>query len=239
MTKNPRHDHIVAILDKKKEVSVKELCSMLYLSPATVRRDLAALERQGLIKRSFGGASIVENYSDQLPLSIRSAKNIQQKKKLCERAAAQVDDGDTVFIDASTTTYFLPLFFKDKRDVTVITNSPSLCMLLSDLKIRSFCTGGEMLTGSVALAGVDAIRFIEGIRADKFFFSARGYDVKSGVISDSSKGERDVKLAMIKNAEKSFFLCDVSKFGEAYPYKITRADRIFKIITEITEITNS
>ena len=239
MTKNPRHEQIVSILRENKEVSVKELCALLYLSPATVRRDLTALERQGILKRSFGGAVLVEAFSDQLPLSIRSAKNITQKKKLCERAASYVEDGDTLFVDASTTTYFLPLYLKNKNDITVITNSPSLCLLLSELKIRSICTGGEMLTGSVALAGVDALLSIDGMHADKMFFSARGYDLKSGAISDSSKGERDVKIAMLKNSDRSYFLCDSSKYGEVYAYKIIHGDRVSKIITDSLDITNS
>lgn len=236
MIKNPRHERILSVLKQSKEVSVKELCSILYLSPATVRRDLTALEEKGLLKRNFGGAVLVESFSDQLPLSIRSAKNISQKKKLCERAAAYVSDGDTVFIDASSTTYFLPYYLKGKQDITVITNSPPLCMLLSELRIRSLCTGGEMLTGSVALAGVDAERFINGIRADAFFFSARGYEPDGGVISDSSKGERDIKSAMLKNSKRSYFLCDLSKLGETHPYKVCSACDITAAVTEADEI---
>ena len=236
MTQNPRHDRIVEILAEKKDVSVKELCSMLYLSPATVRRDLSALEHKGLIKRSFGGASLIESFSDQLPLAIRSSENITRKKKLCERAAALIANGDTVFIDASTTTYFLPFYLKEKKDITVITNSPSLCMLLSDLKMRNICTGGEMLTDSVALVGADAIKFIEGIHANKFFFSARGYDIDSGIISDSSKGERDVKIAMLKNSRSAYFLGDSSKEGSIYAYRVALAEQITALITEHDKI---
>lgn len=239
MAQNPRHEHILSILRKDKEVSVKELCSLLYLSPATVRRDLSALERQGLLKRSFGGAVLVETYSDQLPLSIRSAKNISQKKRICERAAAYVSDGDTVFVDASSTTYFLPLYLKGKQDITVITNSPSLCLLLSELRMRSICTGGEMLTGSVALAGGDALRFTEGIRADKFFFSARGYQPEGGIISDSSKGERDVKIAMLKNSREAYFLCDESKKGIVFPYKVCSREDVARIISEADDQASS
>lgn len=220
------------LLREKKEITVKELCALLYLSPATARRDLSALEREGLLKRSFGGATLVEAFSDQLPLFIRSKENIQAKKRLCERGAALIENGDTVFIDASSTTYFLPTYFRGLRDVTVVTNNPHLSVLLSELKIRCLCTGGEMLYDSIALVGADTLRFIDGIYADKCFFSARGYDTESGIISDSSKTERDVKIKMLENSKKKIFLCDASKINKRYPYEIIKATDIHEVIRE-------
>lgn len=225
-----RHTKIMELLHTRKEISVKELCAVLYLSPATVRRDLSLLEQQGLLKRSFGGASIIEAFSDQLPLSIRSARHIPEKKRICEAAAVEIEDGDTVFVDASSTTYFLSLYLQHCPHVTVITNNPHLSIALSERNIRNFCTGGEMLNGSIALVGSDTLLFISGILADKCFFSARGYDHARGIISDSSKAERDVKIAMLEHAKASYFLCDPSKRGLSFPYVITNASSVGKII---------
>ncbi|MBQ9783493.1 MAG: DeoR/GlpR transcriptional regulator [Clostridia bacterium] len=225
-----RHNQIMALLRERKELSVKELCALLYQSPATIRRDLSALEQQGLLKRSYGGAVLTEVFADQLPLFIRSAKNISAKKRICAKAARLIEDGDTLFLDASSTTYFLAPHLKGFSDLTVITNNPHLSIVLSELKIRNHCTGGEMLNDSIALVGRDAERMIQGILAHKCFFSARG--VNDLYISDSSKAERDVKLAMLAHAQKRYFLCDSSKRNTQYPYIIQECHKVDGILDE-------
>ena len=218
-----RRNEIIRLFNLHKDLTVKELCSMLHQSPATIRRDLTALEQQGFLKRSFGGAVLVETYFDQMPLSIRSAKNINQKKLLCEKAAQYINDGDTIFIDNSSTTYFLAQFLKKASNITVITNNPYLNITLSEMKIKNFSTGGEMLFDSVALTGSESEKFVSGIYADKFFFSAMGCNE---YISDASKTERDIKLAMLKNSKKSYFLYDSSKEKQDCPYIIAGKDKV-------------
>ena len=77
-----RHKKILRLLEVNKSLTVMELCSELFVSPATVRRDLVVLEKEGLLKRSYGGAVINESYTDQIPLSLRSTKNLKAKKFL-------------------------------------------------------------------------------------------------------------------------------------------------------------
>ena len=224
-----RQNDIMRLLEKDKELTVKDICAKLYCSPATARRDLSELEAKGLIKRSFGGAVLNESFSDQLPLFIRGSQNITEKKRICAKTAELISDGDTVFIDASSTTYFIAPFLKNKSDITVITNNPHLNIILSELKIRNFCTGGEMLNNSIALVGSEAERFVCGIRANMVLFSARGFC--NGKIYDSSKAERDIKISMLENSDKHYFLCDSSKIGKAFPYLITNTENIDSVIS--------
>lgn len=226
-----RQNDIIELLRTHRELTVKELCAYLYSSPATIRRDLSALEGKGLLKRSFGGAVLTEAYTDQLPLAIRSAKHIAEKKKIAAKAAAFIREGETVFIDASSTTYFLAEYIKSIPELTVITNNPHLCIVLSELKVRNFCTGGEMLKSSIALVGSEAEHFIGGFRANACLFSARGY--MNGEIADSSKAERDIKIAMLARSERRYFLCDTSKFGQSYPYRIAEDGEITETVTEL------
>lgn len=225
-----RQNDILRLLKKEKELTVKEICATLYVSPATVRRDLCELEKQGHIKRSFGGAVLNESFFDQQPLSIRGVKNVSEKQKLCARASQFLHEGDTVFIDASSTTYFLASFLKDIPDLTIITNNPYLNIVLSKMNVKNYCTGGHMLNSSLALVGSEAERFVRGIHADSFFFSARG--ICDGQIFDSSKSERDIKIAMLDSSEKHYFLADRSKIGKVFPYLIAKKDSIDEIITE-------
>lgn len=223
MLKVQRQNDLMRLLREEKELTVKELCARLFYSPATVRRDLAELETKGLVKRSFGGAVLTENYADQLPLALRAATHIAEKKRICAKAAELIREGETVFIDASSTTYFLAPYLKGK-DITVITNNPLLCVMLSEMKIKNFCTGGEMLHESMALAGRDAEAYIREIHAHCCFFSARGYG--NGEISDSSKGERDVKQVMLERSDRHYFLCDTSKANKRYSYRVADLESV-------------
>ena len=225
-----RHQDILRILGIKKSVTVKELCDELYASPATIRRDLASLEEAGMLKRSFGGAVLNDVFFDQIPLSVRAAKRVSEKKKIAARAASLIHPGETIFIDASTTTFYLAPYLRDIPELTVVTNNPSLNLALAECNVRNFSTGGEMLNNSAAFAGSPAERYIRGIRADAVFFSARG--ICDNVITDSSKGERDIKVAMIENSKKHYFLCDTSKYGKESPYVVTNMENVDRVIDE-------
>ena len=228
-----RQNNIMELLKTEKEMTVKELCAMLYCSPATVRRDLVELEKKGLVKRSFGGVLINDSFFDQQPLSVRGVNNVAAKQRLCAKAARLIKEGETVFIDASSTTYFLASYLKDIPDVTVITNNPHLNIVLSQMNVTNYCTGGRMLNSSIALVGSEAESFVSGIRADSFFFSARGFC--NGLICDSSKDERDIKIAMLKNSSRRYFMCDGSKLNCSYPYVIANEASVDGIILEESE----
>ncbi|MBR4887974.1 MAG: DeoR/GlpR transcriptional regulator [Clostridia bacterium] len=226
-----RQNDILRILNERKSATVKELCALLYASPATIRRDLAFLEERGLLRRSFGGATLCELFPDQIPVSLRAAEHLAEKKHIAAKAARLVHPGDTIFIDASSTALYMAPYLRGIQDITVITNNPHLSIALAENRIRNFCTGGETLNDSVAYTGSWAERFVRGIRAQSFFFSARG--ICDGMITDSSKGERDVKIAMMECAAQSYFLAHSSKLGKTFPYVVTDISRITAMIDEI------
>ena len=225
-----RQKELMRLLQEKKSATVKEICAALFVSPATARRDLAALEQAGLLTRSFGGAVLCEAFPDQRPFAVRSEEHIPVKKRLAAKAAGLLRSGETVFLDASTTTLYLAPHLKDIPDLTVVTNSPRACVALAELGVRCLCTGGEMLEGSHALVGSDAERFVRGIRAHACVLSARG--VQSGIVTDSSKGERDIKRAMLENSVRSILLYDASKEGRCYPYEVTRLSCVDEVVRE-------
>lgn len=225
-----RKKKMLELLELNKSRTVKELAAALYVSEATIRRDLSELEREGMLRRSYGGAMLNEKFPDQLPLSIRAAAHIPEKKRICARAAALLRPGETVFIDASSTTYFLTPHLRGIADLTVVTNNPNLCIALAGEGVRCLCTGGELLDGSVALVGSDAERMIRGIHAHAFFFSARGV---AEYAADSSKAERDVKNAMLENSDRHYLLADTSKLGAEYPFRIVRTQALDAVIHEI------
>ena len=228
MLQTERYNRIMAILKEKKNITVKELCSILYASPATIRRDLELLERRGLLTRSYGGAVLNETFPSQVPLSVRTSQNQAEKKKIAAKAASFIKPGETIFMDASSTTYFMIPYLRNIPDITVITNNPNISLALAEYKTRNFCTGGEMLNDSIAFAGNHAEQFVRGIRANWLFFSSRGYD--GDVMTDSSKSERDVKRAMLECANKKVYLCDKHKENKTYSYVIADTMNVDYII---------
>lgn len=228
MLQPDRHNAIMKLLKERKNITAKELCSILYVSSATIRRDLAALEKKGLLTRSFGGAVLNEIFPGQIPLSVRSQSNVSEKKKIAAKAAAMVTPGETIFMDASTTTYFMLPYLRNVPDLTVITNNPQICLVLAEYKIRNYCTGGEMLNDSVAFGGSHAEQYIRKIRATSMFFSARGID--ESTITDSSILERDIKIAMMECSKRKIFLCDEHKSGKRFPYVIANVSDVDEII---------
>lgn len=119
---------------------------------------------------------------------------------------------------------------KAYSDIIVVTNSPKISLKLGEQRIKNYCTGGLLLFHSIAYIGSETEKFISHINADIFFFSSRGY-TEDGFITDSSIEESCVKKAMLKNAAKSFYLCDSSKKNQKYMYNICATNEV-TVITD-------
>lgn len=226
-----RQNKIIEILQKNKSISVSRLSELLYVSQPTVRRDLTVLEEQGAVARTHGGAVLRDTENREIPLMWRESQNNASKKIIAERASSLIGNGNVIFMDASSTVSYLVPHLEKLKDIIVVTNSPKTSMKLGELGIKNYCTGGLMLVHSVAYVGSEAERFISSINADVFFFSSRGY-TNDGMITDSSEEEASVRKAMLKNADKAYYLCDSSKKGKRYTYNICSADEVDGVITD-------
>lgn len=230
-----RREQILSMVSAEKHISVAELAARLYASPSTIRRDLARLETEGLLRRTHGGALTCADYHSQVPLAVREADQIDAKRRIAARAVDFIRDGDTVFLDASTTTGFLVSELGRFRDLCILTNSPKTSMALAALDCRSYCTGGELLSGSVAYVGLMAAAAFRGMRADVCFFSARGLS-DAGEISDSSPEECFIKRVMLEQSERKIFLCAREKQGKRYAHIICRTGDVDETVFEDEKI---
>lgn len=220
MLKNERQTQIVDILtNRDKYVTVKSLCEMLYASESSIRRDLTALENKGIIKRSYGGAELVTNFSRVTTFNTRSNHNTAAKKAIAKKAATLIKDGSVIFLDQSSTAFFLASEILDKSSLTIVTNNIEIMNLISGTAISLIASGGMLSADNrTCFVGKDAQRTFENMYADFVFFSTKSlsYD---GNIWDISKPEVDVRQPMLKNASKRVFLCDSEKFGTHSPHK--------------------
>lgn len=208
MYQKERLDSILKEIGKYGYVTVKYLVSKLHYSNATINRDLNVLESRKEIRRTYGGVELVENSSVTLPF--RYHKMHAEKVKAAQAAAALIEDGDTVFIDAATTTEYIAEFITDRKNLTVITNNLAIVMRLSECDINVICLGGKVSEPPCMLDGVDTVENAAKYRADKMFF-ATGYVSAEGWIG---AGDMYFMLqkTMAKNSSKVYYLADHEKF---------------------------
>lgn len=193
MFRKERTDAIINILKQNGYVTVKYLTDELHYSNATISRDLSLLEKQQLVKRSYGGVELIEQKGVALPFRYHKMKSV--KNKIGQKAAEYVKDGDTVFMDASTTAEYMGRYLIDKKDITVITNNMALVMYLCEHNIHTVCLGGEVVEKPHMLDGIETVENARQYHADKMFFST------TSMTNDGKLGDGDhyyqLHLAML------------------------------------------
>ncbi len=231
MLKEERYEEILRILETEKYVSAAALAERLYVSLPTIRRDLAYLQRQNRIHRSHGGAKKVQSEQTVSPLLFRKTLQSAAKRSICRVAADEVHDGDTVFIDCSTTALHLPAFLAPKKSITVVTNGLPLAQLLRESGIFAFCTGGEIQESSLCCTGSFAQSFIRQFNFDVMLFSSYGVRA-DGMIVDPSIPETAFRKAVLLQSKRRVFLCDKTKFFVSAPCNVAPLSEIDCMITD-------
>lgn len=219
-------------------VTVDQLCSSIYASGATIRRDLKDLENSKLIRRTHGGAILVEGNTSEDPLSFRENQNSIKKQIIADAALGYVQDGMTIFLDSSSTVYTLAKELEKFNNLKVITNGIKTAMLLSDFKnLAVMCTGGTLRENSKSLVGLAAKEFISRLNADLAFMSCRGFSIENGV-SEASEDEFQIKKQYILNSKKAILMCDTSKMNADFLCRLAPLSDFYEIITEKKEVND-
>ncbi len=226
-----RQKRILDLLEENGAVWVSKLAEELDVTEETIRRDLEKLENFESLVRTHGGAIPISENNQELSLEKRKKLNIEEKILLAKEAVKHIHSGDTVFLDASTTIYYIAKEIKNLKNITVVTNSLRIITELSGQKdIKVICVGGmaganQSIVGSIAENNIRNNYF-----ANKVFFSSRAIN-HSGIL-DSNEQEGFIKINMMKNSEKIFYVCDKSKYGKIGYVKLADFSEIDYIITE-------
>lgn len=218
-------------LNEKGRVTVRTLSKELLVSAVTIRQDLRALEKAGLLERTYGGA-VARSGSpivQELSFHQRQRKNRSQKDAIAAAAAALLQDGCSIALDSSTTAYTLVPYIKKLYKVTVVTNSLLIAQSFLDTPdVQVLVPGGRLRRDSISLVGQPDS--LPKINLNLGFFSVRG--VADGVgASEVDHDESIMKAAMITRCVKPVLLVDGSKWGQIAPYTFLAPDQIDHIIT--------
>jgi len=235
---NRRSEQIVKYLLNAGTATIEELLSVAGSSAPSIRRDLARLENRGLIRRTHGGAELVEPllyepFRFDSSFLAREQRHAAEKRRIGLAAAELIQAGETVGLSAGTTTTHVGRSLRHREKIQVITNAINIGMeLCNQTAIRTYLTGGEVLWAwAFALTGNAALNFLDSVYMDKVFLSVTGLDAERGATTLETD-EALVYKKMIKQSKQVIVAADSSKLGMVSPAIVCAASEIHVLITD-------
>ncbi len=212
-----RIDYIREYILEHKAASLDELCEHFEVSKNTIRRDIAVLIAEGSIKKVYGGVVVNEDAPVHGLVSFqeRNHQFSTEKNQICKRAAAYVENGDTIFIDTGTTTLHMIPYLADKKNLTVITYSlPALVNLLNYEQMKVLCLPGTLLHGTASFVGSETTDYLEAFNISKAFMACTGIH-KIHQVTNATFEEYSVKRVVMERSHMHYLLADSHKFGQS------------------------
>lgn len=227
-----RRNAILEKLQIERRVVVSELSDLYDVSEETIRRDLDKLENDGYAIKSYGGAVLNENSNLDLPFNVRKNRNVLGKQKIAATICDMIRDGENIMLDASSTAVAIAKAIKNKKDLTVITNSLEIALELIEAPGCNVISTGGLATGSsFALVGHMTDKIIRSYYVDKAIISCKGIDMYAG-ITDSDERHANNKASMFYMAKNKILAVDSTKFNKIAFAKIGDLKDISVIVTD-------
>lgn len=231
MFEEERKIQILNILDREKSQTIAYLSNYFHVSPSTIRRDLTSMEEAGLIKRTHGGAILVEWLKEDMNFVQKKTKNYDLKNAIGKQAAGLVRDGEVIAINASTITTLMAEHLTAKN-LTVVTNSLNILNVLREQsRYQIIVLGGIYMANAQTIEGLTTTDQIKQLNFNKTFLGANDVDLEFG-ISSAGELEAKSKIAMIHQSKEVFFLCEHTKFDRSSLFKISDLKDAAGVITD-------
>lgn len=237
MIAEQRRRAIVDLATRHGAIRVSELTELFDVDETTIRRDLATLAGHGVLDRSHGGAvaraaGAPENrVRHESIFSARLFEHAEEKRAIGEAAAALVEDGSTIAIDAGTTAVYLARALAGKRDLVVVTNAITTAMeLVDDPEITLVLTGGVVRRATGGATGDLALVTLRELRVDKAFVSTHSVSLEGG-LTEPGFEEVAVKRAMFGAASEVVLIADHAKFGGQALVRTAPLSAVDRIVT--------
>lgn len=217
MLTQERYKTILDYLAEHDAATVSELARILDTSESTIRRDLTVLDREGRLRKVFGGATALHRTEGALEdeIHVRDVKMAQEKEIIAEYAASLINNDDFIYIDSGTTTArFIDHIGNTKA--TFVTNGIIHAQKLLSKGLNAYMIGGRIKAVTASVIGAESIRNLQKFNFTKAFLGTNGIDITSGFTTPDSE-EAMMKARAIENSFASFVLADHSKFRKVYP----------------------
>ncbi len=227
-----RQQSIVATARQRGRVEVGSLAEELGVTVETVRRDLTALERLGVLRRVHGGALPVERLTLEPSLEARHAQYSEAKRRIGARAVMEIKEGDAVLLDAGTTTLAIAEALPPEMRLTIVTNSINIASRLADRpRTELMVLGGRVRRRTGAAVGDWVTDSLTEVAVDIAFLGANGFTVDRGATTPD-QAESAAKRAMASAARRVVCVADSSKAGQVHMHRFVPTDEIALLISD-------
>jgi len=223
-----REKEIVKLLAGEPGLSVARLSEMLSVSVVTIRSDLNDLEQKGILVRTRGGAAPAY-HPDVLE---RQSLNVEAKSRIAQAAAALVNDGDTIMIEAGTTTALVARHLLGKRFVNIVTNSTLILPFArTNPGIHLTVVGGEFRPASESMVGPAALAELERFHVRLAFVGTDGFSLEGGLTTHLVEGAEIVRR-MAERSDTVVLVADSSKYGKVGFVRVLPVQGVHRLITD-------
>lgn len=231
MQPSERRRSILEHLLVAREIPIKTLASDLEVHEVTIRRDLAELESEGLLEVVRGGARILEQAQADIAYEMRASREMAAKKAIAKEALKLIQDGDTIALDASTTSLEVARGLINRSRVHVLVSGIEAAVILAASKTPFTVLGGTFNPVARGFSGPITELVLGKLHPDKVFFSVKGLSQKGG-LTDASLIEAEVKTRLIESSKSAIALVDHTKFGATAFTTIIAIEQIDALITD-------
>lgn len=227
-----RRERIQEFMAVRRVVASSELCALLDVSEATVRRDLEWLESEGFLERTHGGAILSHRLQQEPRYASRAHLYAEEKRIIGQAAAALIEDGDIIFINSGTTTTQVIHHIRNSAGVTVVTNNLSAAQELGEPGFELILLGGLFQPRSISVAGRFAVENLNQIYADKAFIGVDGLSLKHGCTVPMLAEAEVVRVMVERTHGPIAVVADNSKWGVVSNFEIAKIDQIDQLVTD-------
>ncbi len=223
---NERQKKILNLLEERGSLSLHELIDYCEVSEATIRRDLTSLEEKNLLYRTHGGAmKRTSARGSEIGVEAKRTEFLPEKKEVAKYLCKNVvQSGQTIYLDAGTSTYEMIDYLRDRK-ITVVTNSTYHLSRLINNKIHTIILGGTLKHSTQAVIGHTAVEQLKNYSFDMCFVGCNGIDENFG-ITTADENEAFIKNAAIKNSKRKYVLADKSKFDHRKFHKFADLEEV-------------
>ena len=229
-----RQEAILNLLSRDGKVRVKDLSEMFKVTEDCIRKDLGALEKQGKLKRTYGGAVVRRENLHMLEVSKHRNTDVEAKRRIAQAAVKLIHEKDMVFLDISTSNLAIAeLLVKTDRDMTVVTNMIDILVVLArNPKIRLVFAGGKINKSRDGFWGGMTLDFISRLKPDIAFVGAVGVDVKENSVSTYDIEDGINKAAIVRVSKRAYVVAEARKLSSDGNYNYTSLDTLSGLITD-------
>ena len=229
-----RQEAILNLLSRDGKVRVKDLSEMFKVTEDCIRKDLGALEKQGKLKRTYGGAVVRRENLHMLEVSKHRNTDVEAKRRIAQAAVKLIHDKDMVFLDISTSNLAIAeLLVKTDREMTVVTNMIDILVVLArNPKIRLVFAGGKINKSRDGFWGGMTLDFISKLKPDIAFVGAVGVDVKENSVSTYDIEDGINKAAIVRVSKRAYVVAEARKLSSDGNYNYTSLDTLSGLITD-------